>query len=602
MTSTTKNPSDQDVQNKPGESPRSNPVCLEANVTLRSLPTEANGQTQPIREDLKTVIVFDNGAVLRSTNNLPAGMTLILSNASARDVVCRVVTGRSMPSVKGYVEVEFMEPVKDFWGIHQEGMQAISSTPAAAPPALKAPAPPAPVRPAQPAAIPPSVTPPASQETTARPVTPPLRSVPAVEPPSRPASAALTGTPEFDEFPAPTGSMSSHAARVSNEPKPAPPPSPAPPMNARAIAEKPVMEYSHSETANSTSVGNWTAPEPEPPAAKAEFKPPQEPLDAVSSTPVPTRDFMSKGLMAYQQPAASTGASAGRTPLLLGVAALVLAGVCGVVFFLHRNSGPAPVASAAVANTTAASQPATPNSPAAPAAVPSTHESAPPAPAAQSEPPQAQAIAAQPVQPSVAVAPIPSAEIANAPAPESRADSRSARRQDNSVAAAKQAVVAAPKRPMLSNLQMSAPSAPSKNIGDAGDGAAPVAEIASADLPAGSTPATLLSSSGRTAGQPAPPPAPAPPLVKTVTDPKLISSTRPVYPLTARQSNIEGSVTVVIYIDPAGKVFSARALSGPVMLRAAAEEAVKQWKYSPSLEDGKPVQSHVVVKVDFKIN
>jgi protein TonB len=87
-----------------------------------------------------------------------------------------------------------------------------------------------------------------------------------------------------------------------------------------------------------------------------------------------------------------------------------------------------------------------------------------------------------------------------------------------------------------------------------------------------------------------------------ITDPKLISSTRPVYPVTARQSNIEGSVTVVIYIDKTGKVFSARALSGPVMLRAAAEDAVKQWKYSPGLEDGNPAQSHVVVKVDFKIN
>src|SRR5579864_2677456 len=144
MTLTTKNPSEPDAQNKPGESPRSNPVCLEANVTLRSLPTEANGLTQPIREDLKTVIVFDNGAVLRSANNLPAGMTLILSNASARDVVCRVVTGRSMPAVKGYVEVEFMEPVKDFWGIHQEGMPVSTPAPAAAPPAFKAPAPPAP--------------------------------------------------------------------------------------------------------------------------------------------------------------------------------------------------------------------------------------------------------------------------------------------------------------------------------------------------------------------------------------------------------------------------------------------------------------------------
>ena len=601
MTVTTKNPSEPDAQNKPGESPRSNPVCLEVNVTLRSLPTEANGLTQPIREDLKTVIVFDNGAVLRSTNNLPAGMTLILSNPSARDVVCRVVTGRSMPAVKGYVEVEFMEPVKDFWGIHQEGMPASPSTLAAAPSAFKAPAPPDQVRPAQPAAMP--ATPPASLETTARPVTRPLRYVPAIEPPSRPASAALTGTPEFDEFPAPMGSMSSHAAKVRNEPKPAPPPSPAATMNTRAVAEKPVMEYSHSEAANSTSVGNWTAPEPEPPAARAEFKPPQEPLDAVSSTPVPTRDFMSKGLMAYEQPAPSTGASAGRTPLILGAAALALAGVCGLVFLMHRSGGPAPVASAAAANTTAASHPAAPNSSAAPAAAQPARESTPAAPAAQSEPqPQAQAIAAQPAQPSVAVAPIPSAEIANASAPQSRGDSRSARRQENS-AAAKQPEVAAPKRPMLSNLKMTAPSAPSKNIGDAGDAAAPVAEIASADLPAGSTPATLLGSSGRTAGQPAPPPAPAPPPpVKTVTDPKLISTTRPVYPLTARQSNIEGSVTVVIYIDPTGKVFSARALSGPVMLRAAAEEAVKQWKYSPALEDGKPTQSHVVVKVEFKIN
>jgi protein TonB len=283
---------------------------------------------------------------------------------------------------------------------------------------------------------------------------------------------------------------------------------------------------------------------------------------------------------------------------------LVLAGVCGVVFFMHRGSGPTPVANAARTSPPAAAQPVAPSSTTAPpAAVQSVQESAPPA--AQSEPqPQAQAIAAQPVPPSVAVAPIPSAEIANAQAPESRADSRSARRQNSSAAAAKPAEVSAPKRPMISNLKMSAPSAPSKNIGDAGDGAAPVAEIASADLPAGSTPATLLSSSGRTAGQPAPPPAPAPPPppVKTVTEPKLISSTRPAYPMTARQSNIEGSVTVVTYIDQTGKVFSARALSGPVMLRAAAEEAVKQWKYSPALEDGKPAQAHVIVKVEFKIN
>jgi len=90
-------------ENKAGQSPRSNPVCLEVAITIRSLPTEAGALTQPIREEGRTVIVFDNGAVLRSTNNLPIGQTVILSNHNGRDVVCRVVGGRNLPSIKGYV-------------------------------------------------------------------------------------------------------------------------------------------------------------------------------------------------------------------------------------------------------------------------------------------------------------------------------------------------------------------------------------------------------------------------------------------------------------------------------------------------------------------
>ncbi len=45
----------QNSENKPGESPRSNPVCLEVGVTIRSLPTEAGGLTQAIREEGRTV-------------------------------------------------------------------------------------------------------------------------------------------------------------------------------------------------------------------------------------------------------------------------------------------------------------------------------------------------------------------------------------------------------------------------------------------------------------------------------------------------------------------------------------------------------------------
>jgi protein TonB len=75
-----------------------------------------------------------------------------------------------------------------------------------------------------------------------------------------------------------------------------------------------------------------------------------------------------------------------------------------------------------------------------------------------------------------------------------------------------------------------------------------------------------------------------------------------VYPATARQSSIQGSVTVAANIDENGKVASATALNGPLLLRQAAVDAVKQWKYSPGLLDGKPVPSQVTVGVEFRLN
>src|ERR1700680_2472029 len=91
----------QNSENKAGQSARSNPVCLEVGVTIRSLPSEAGGLTQPIREEARTVIVFDNGAVVRSTKNLPIGHTVIVSNPKGRDVVCRVVGGGNLQGEKG---------------------------------------------------------------------------------------------------------------------------------------------------------------------------------------------------------------------------------------------------------------------------------------------------------------------------------------------------------------------------------------------------------------------------------------------------------------------------------------------------------------------
>ena len=131
--------------------------------------------------------------------------------------------------------------------------------------------------------------------------------------------------------------------------------------------------------------------------------------------------------------------------------------------------------------------------------------------------------------------------------------------------------------------------------------------------------AGLLTSNGRTSNPPAPPPpafasaapvistpataAPAPvAAAKTVRDPKLISSVRPAYPAAAKSSSIQGTVAVSASIDANGKVVAATALSGPMLLRQAAADAVKQWKYSPGLIDGKPAPSQVTVNVDFRIN
>jgi len=82
---------------------------------------------------------------------------------------------------------------------------------------------------------------------------------------------------------------------------------------------------------------------------------------------------------------------------------------------------------------------------------------------------------------------------------------------------------------------------------------------------------------------------------------KLISSTRPIYPPLAKQSNVEGDVLVVVNIDEAGKVAGAKATAGPVFLRQAAVDAVRNWKYEPATLNGKPSSTQITVKIQFRL-
>ena len=62
----------------------------------------------------------------------------------------------------------------------------------------------------------------------------------------------------------------------------------------------------------------------------------------------------------------------------------------------------------------------------------------------------------------------------------------------------------------------------------------------------------------------------------------VIARTRPTYPALAIRMHISGSVIVTANIKPDGTVANARATSGHALLQGPAEQAVRQWRFSPS--------------------
>jgi periplasmic protein TonB len=74
----------------------------------------------------------------------------------------------------------------------------------------------------------------------------------------------------------------------------------------------------------------------------------------------------------------------------------------------------------------------------------------------------------------------------------------------------------------------------------------------------------------------------------------------PVFPPTARAANTEGEVVVEVTIDGRGEVIAAKATSGPVLLRAAAEEAALKWKFRPGTRNGTPVQTSQTILFNFR--
>jgi len=106
---------------------------------------------------------------------------------------------------------------------------------------------------------------------------------------------------------------------------------------------------------------------------------------------------------------------------------------------------------------------------------------------------------------------------------------------------------------------------------------------------------------------PPPPPPPRPKKVEplrvggNVQESRILRRVDPVYPELAKRARVETTVILEVNVDEEGNVASIRVIRGHPLLDAAATEAVKQWKYSPTLLNGEPVPVIATVTVIFKL-
>jgi len=83
---------------------------------------------------------------------------------------------------------------------------------------------------------------------------------------------------------------------------------------------------------------------------------------------------------------------------------------------------------------------------------------------------------------------------------------------------------------------------------------------------------------------------------------RILKQVKSIYPETARTEGREGNVVLRAVIGVDGTIVNVSALPGAdADLAAAAEEAVRQWVYEPTLLNGKPVETVTTVEINFRL-
>jgi protein TonB len=87
----------------------------------------------------------------------------------------------------------------------------------------------------------------------------------------------------------------------------------------------------------------------------------------------------------------------------------------------------------------------------------------------------------------------------------------------------------------------------------------------------------------------------------SIHQPRKIQDAAPVYPALARAARREGVVILEAALDPDGWVRDVRVIRSVPLLDQAAIDAVRQWRYTPTLLNGEPVSVLMTVTVAFRL-
>jgi len=617
---------------------RPQPVALEVPVTVNgSRLVEGSDKREPFSERSQTVLVFGHGAVLRISALLAPGQLVFLTNEKTKkEVVCVVVKSKTDGNAVGYVELRFTEPAPGFWGMRFPSDTVLPqaatrpAAPASAPPTA---APIAPLVAARPVAppLPISLKPvtPASPAPSASPVD--LQSTPAADAAlSSVASSPLfaptdtkpvvLSAPSKNSAPAnqSTDDLKQQAARLQEQlssllfaeaPKPiaATPVATVENTSAQPMPSQPVKSVVPPPKSGPSSleveeikIPSWLAPlarESETQSVSASSSAESNSFAEVQSvvaeipeerTSPEAREFSRRPevaifggqLLGESSQLTDAAPSGSKMGLFLGIAASLLL-IAGGVWYSRQ---PGNAISSMLGGSSTSSEPAasTPTAPEPEVAKPIKHPDVVVAATSSSPRPA-------PVNPP---APIVSAAVKNPPAaPASRNANPNA---SSNPAPSPRATppVEEPKKPALGDIRLAKPLV---NRGKAAS--APGESEPSLDVTSNANNAEPLS--GLSTSHRNEPTAPVP-IGGDVKPAKLIKSVQPVYPAMAKSQHVSGNVQIDALIDADGNVSAMKVLSGPTLLRDAALQSLKQWKYQPAELDGKPTTMHLTVTLQFR--